>query len=172
LTLRAAGHRPADDGLLTLKDDKALQEPVDGVPVRQAGGEADLPVRPPEAWYALPNFPTVKGRFIDLVLRRPPIAVGIEWKPWANEGTDELEDYARDLRDLAPENHWLVFAPGTRGIEAGSISPETRQVLHSRFVTVLFERAENGASIIDRLEACSKVCAAENVRRFILDLLR
>ena len=122
-------------------------------------------------WYSVPNFPTLKGRYIDLVLRHDRVVVGIELKPWAREGEQQLEDYANDLRYLG--EHWLVFVPGKGDTKDESLTEETKRELGTRFVTLPIERSRSnsgGRSVIEWLERCAAACRADNVRSFLLDL--
>jgi PD-(D/E)XK nuclease superfamily len=123
-------------------------------------------------WNVRLNFPTSSGRFVDLVLRdRRGTVVALECKPWADESENQLEDYAVYLLGrFDPEKVWLLFLPGKLGRENRTLSEITKARLQDRFVTLPFERAGDGRSIVEWLEKCAGLCEADKVARFISDL--
>lgn len=132
-----------------------------------------FPAGGPDSWLATANFRTMKGRYIDLVVRDGRRAiVGIESKPWATESKDQLEDYAKDLIACGCEQCWLVFLPARKGPRKTSLQAETRQTLGVRFVEVPFTRSDDGdgRSIVEWLQRCAAECRAANVRAFVADL--
>ena len=73
----------------------------------------DLPPCDFEKWVVVPSHRTTKGRYVDLALFGPKyVAIYIECKPWADEGCQQLSDYAEDLLKRREEHKRLMFVPG------------------------------------------------------------
>ena len=124
-------------------------------------------------WAVIPSCRTRCGRYVDIALfngRR--IAIYVESKPWAEEGTWQLRDYAVDLLDRPHEQKWLLFLPGSADREPQTLNSETRHRLGAGFVTMPFQRCGERRSVLRWLEQCMGVCEADNVRVFVSDLAK
>jgi PD-(D/E)XK nuclease superfamily len=132
----------------------------------------DLTVDREEEWFAVPNHPTVKARYVDVALfHSNDAAIYVECKPWAAEGHEQLSDYAKDLLARSERQKMLVFVPGHQDREPVSLSPElTAQLGESGYVKIAYERKRASSSMVHWLEQCAAVSEADNVRMFIADL--
>jgi hypothetical protein len=115
---------------------------------------------------------TADGRRIDLLIdadsRRASIA--IEKKPWADEGEEQLEAYAKYLSQRHNgESYCLIFLYG-QSATVRSLSKELRTKLDSegRFQTVPYYHS-TGSSLYGWLVESAKICQAEKVRLFLQD---
>ena len=116
--------------------------------------------------------PTYEGRRIDILID-PGTRLGsiaIENKPWAEEGEDQLEDYANYLRQRHSEQSFcLIFLHGPDS-EPKSLKPETRRMLESQtcFQTIPYY-SSSGTSLHQWIVRCAEICQAEPVRWFLRD---
>jgi hypothetical protein len=125
-----------------------------------------------ENWVVVPSHRTSKGQYVDLALFRPKhVAIYIECKPWAEEGCQQLSDYAEDLLERQEEHKRLLFVPGWAVRDPETLTDDARQHLGDKgFKKCPIQRSGNGCSIVEWLEQCVAGCEAENVRVFINDL--
>jgi len=124
-----------------------------------------------EKWRVVPSHRTVNGRYVDLaIFRWNDVAIYLECKPWAEEGQEQLGDYAKDLLKRTEAEKILAFAPGDSEREPETLPREVREKLGDRYTKIPFQRAGAGPSIVEWLERCAEVCEASNVRLFIDDL--
>ena len=112
---------------------------------------------------------THRGRRIDLMIQLGQIVIGIENKPFAGEGQDQLQDYATYLSERYPERYSLVFLHGP-GMKPNSISASLREQLEKadRFRSVPYFSG-SAPSLHGWLLACILACRADKVRWFLID---
>ena len=113
------------------------------------------------------EYPTDKGRRIDIVLEMPDNHwIGIENKPWAEDGERQVEDYLKYLKKKS-SNAWLLYLSGDG--EDPKLSDESKLPEHCK--TVPYRKNSNGGSLENWIEQCWRDCEAERVRWFLKDLL-
>jgi hypothetical protein len=111
---------------------------------------------------------TLENRRIDLVIELGDFAIGVENKPWADDQSSQLHDYAAYLAGRFSGRFYLVYV-SPRGEEPTpeSISPADRQVLEQegRFKVLSY-----AGEIRPWLQACGELPGVpENVRSFLED---
>ena len=123
-----------------------------------------------EQWLVIPNYKTIPGRKPDIAMFLPAkIAIYIESKPWADEGVDQINDYAVDLLQHDVARRVLVFLPGLASRQPSNLRADVKARLGG-LEKIPFQRREDERSIVQWLERCASRCEAENVRVFIADL--
>ena len=157
--------------------------------------ELILPSRAPKlvgkceviAEYYIPQ----NGRYVDMLLRFPEsqFAIGIENKPWFIDSLGrtfdlerQVQDYCDHLHARYADNWFFVYLSG------GGLNPPSNSIADSEwakleksgftvrmsYATIADAGSENGAGLasVERwLENCVEVCEADNVTRFLRDLL-
>ncbi len=124
-------------------------------------------------WMVAPSFRTRNGRYVDIALfNGQNAAIYIESKPWAEEGDQQLQDYAFDLDARSQEQRWLLFLPGMAGRVPETLTPELKRQLSSRLKIVPYQHCGDRPSIVRWLEECAEACEADNVRTFVRDLAK
>jgi hypothetical protein len=103
-----------------------------------------------------------------------PFGIGIENKPWAGDGANQVSGYCDYLERHFRGQWWFGYLSGN-GLPPSeySIEPSKRECLelNGRFRTIPFARSPDELSIEDWLTGCVKVCKAERVRWFLRDML-
>jgi len=117
--------------------------------------------------------PTNELRRIDILINAKSgfSGIAIENKPWAEEGEEQLEDYAEYLRErYGGRSFCLIFLHGPNVGEPKSLKEETRSALESerRFQTIPYY-SPSGASLHQWLVRCVEICQADKVRWFLRD---
>jgi hypothetical protein len=132
----------------------------------------DIRIDAPDEWLVVPSHRTTKGRYVDLALfHSNDVAIYIECKPWAEEGQEQLNDYARDLLDCMAQQKILVFVPGQQEREPETLSESLKRKLgETGYCKIPFQGGGDKPSIVHWLERCAAASGAENVRLFISDL--
>lgn len=102
-------------------------------------------------------------RRIDIYLKFPNGAIGIENKPWAGDQDGQLTDYARYLKNDSGGKEWLLLFICDRDASESSM---TRDEQSSLSEVGQFVRC-NYSEIIEWLEVCASKTKALNVRIFI-----
>lgn len=124
------------------------------------------------------EFPTQKGRKIDIVLEIPHVekgnvfCIGIENKPWGRDEDRQIADYLKDLLKKYPENARMLYFSGD-GSEPGENSLEGLVVQErSLCQTVPYRRSKGECPSLEGwIQQCWEKCQAERVRWFLKDLL-
>jgi hypothetical protein len=103
------------------------------------------------------------SRRLDITLDAGDFGVGIENKPFAAEGDDQLKDYWVHLRTKYGENYILVYLPGD-GSDPVSLGRTNLARLRSagRFRSLSYP-----TDLCQWLKGCCKDCKAEKVRWFL-----
>ena len=114
---------------------------------------------------------TYEGRRIDLLIDFGSQAgIGIENKPWADEGNKQLEAYAEYLcKRYKGKSYSLIFLHGQEA-EAKSLPDEIKKKLEPerRFQMIPYS-SPSGRSLHSWLVRCAEVCQADKVRWFLRD---
>jgi hypothetical protein len=110
---------------------------------------------------------TLFERRIDITLVVGDFGIGIENKPWADEGENQLKDYMIHLRGKYGERCLLVYLSGD-GSAPVSLDPNdlTEPVAARRFKALSYS-----AHLHQWLKRCLRNCQAEKVRWFLHDLM-
>lgn len=135
------------DGLLDLLN---LPEGFDTTHVKKVGQEHS----------------TAKGRRLDVLLEFEGGILGIENKPWAADGIDQLSDYADYLKNESRGRPWILVYladsdPSEFSIESSEVN---RHQENDNFQSLSFSSLAKG------LETCAKSTRALHVRIFAEDL--
>ena len=117
--------------------------------------------------------PTYDGRRIDILIdaKSRLSSIAIENKPWIGESQEQLEDYAKYLRQRhSGRSFCLIFLHGPNNAEPKSLKKETRAALEfeRRFQTIPYY-SPSGASLHQWLIRCAEICQADKVRWFLRD---
>jgi hypothetical protein len=104
-------------------------------------------------------------RRIDITLELGDFGVGIENKPWASEGQEQLKDYCLHLRQKYAQRFMLVYLSGD-GSRPTSINRTDLAALQAakQFKSLAFP-----TGLHRWLERCSHGCKADKVRWFLSD---
>ena len=118
------------------------------------------------------EYPTDKGRSIDIVLKMPGNSwIGIENKPWAKEQQNQIRDYMKDLQCKAEDGTaWIVYmsGDGRDPTTAKCLSGEERK----RCLTMSYRsRDGKSPSVENWIRRCREQCEAERVRWFLKNFL-
>ena len=111
------------------------------------------------------EYPTDRGRRIDIVLKLRNMWIGVENKPWAFEQRDQLQDYLEFLQRWRDDQACVLYLSGD-GTDAQTIKDK------DQYLTIPYGGAKNGPSVAHWVVECSRHCEAENVRSFLKDLLK
>jgi hypothetical protein len=96
---------------------------------------------------------------IDMGTRRCRFGIGIENKPWASEGEDQVSDYLDHLTRVYGLQSMLIFLAGHRQLVA-SLSDDRQRELDQRG---RFRYITYASEIRRWLVACREVCRAKRV---------
>jgi hypothetical protein len=107
-------------------------------------------------------------RRIDIGLHSGKFGIGIENKPSAEEGNDQVKEYLYHLGKKYKGNYLLVYLSGD-GSKPKSISPEKMKQL-SRNQKLVCMSYPNEAK--KWLISCYKECKAEKIRWFLKDFIQ
>ena len=110
------------------------------------------------------EYPTDRGRRIDIVLKLRDMWIGVENKPWAFEQRDQLQDYLVFLQRWRDDQACVLYLSGD-GTDAQTIKDK------DHYLTIPYG-AKDGPSVAHWVAECSRHCEAENVRSFLKDLLK
>ena len=108
--------------------------------------------------------PARRYRRIDIVMRCGDAWIGIENKPWTDEATDQVKDYAEYLERRDAHACVLYLS----GDWSDSKIPEERRPYYR---LVGYRERGRGPSLEHWIDACRGHCEAESVRWFLTDLL-
>ena len=111
------------------------------------------------------EYPTDRGRRVDIVLKLDGKWIGIENKPWAGEQEDQLQHYLEFLQRERDERACVLYLSGDGG-PAETIKDE------DHYLTIPYGRTKDGPSVAHWVAECHRCCDAENVRWFLKDLLK
>jgi len=112
---------------------------------------------------------TREGRRIDIVISLPnDRLIGIENKPFAAEGQQQLDDYAAELNQRSKNNFYLVYLCGHNG------QPCTLDIYkwlktERRFVDMRYNRRDEGPSLKLWANRCAQIAEADKLRIFMRD---
>ena len=115
------------------------------------------------------EYPTHEGRRIDIVLKMPGNHwIGIENKPWAEEGEGQVSAYLKFLERKARNGKppWILYLSGDGSCPDLSGAAKLKNCC----ITVPY-RKNTGSSVEGWVEKCWRECEAEPVRWFLKDLL-
>jgi hypothetical protein len=102
-------------------------------------------------------------RRIDITLDFSAFGIGIENKPWADEGDDQLKDYSLHLRHKFRQRFMLVYLSGD-GSAPTSLS---RAELAALKAAKQFKSLAYSTGLHHWLEQCCRECRADRVRLFL-----
>lgn len=105
-------------------------------------------------------------RRIDITLELGDFGIGIENKPFAREGKDQLRDYWVHLRRKYPQQFMLVYLSGD-GSEPTSLSTADLATLRA---ANQFRSLAYRTDLHQWLEGCCRDCQADKVVWFLRDL--
>ena len=113
------------------------------------------------------EHPTDKGRMIDIALEIPDTRwIGIENKPWAEEGEKQVKHYLEYLQNK-DANAWMLYLSGN-----GSHPESLQGYGNTNYLTVPYRAdGSESPSVENWIRRCQEVCEAERVRWFLKDLL-
>jgi hypothetical protein len=113
----------------------------------------------------LTRFSHSPGRRIDITIHLGSRGIGVENKPWAGEGEDQIKDYKEHLAKKYKGNFCLLYLSGS-GAPPKSLSKSQLRMLSKsgkfRIVTYHTDLAE-------WMKSCQKVCPSDHVRWFLED---
>lgn len=103
------------------------------------------------------NDPTDDGRLIDVTVSSEQFILGIENKPWAREGPEQVKDYLQELKKKKTANGYLLLYLSGDGSSPSSLTPEEIESLtkQNRFRVLKYWTILN--SWLDR---CERECLA------------
>ena len=107
-------------------------------------------------------------RRIDLTLDFGSFGIGIENKPWANEGIDQLKDYREHLDRKYRGDFHLVYLSGD-GSDPVSLTKGDLESLRS---AGRFHKLSYPTEVVRWLESCRRDCKAQKVQTFLEDLTK
>lgn len=111
---------------------------------------------------------TKRGRRIDIVIRLANNrSIGIENKPWASEGKDQLRDYAEELKNRS-NDFFLVYLCG-HGEKPSTLGDYEWLRKESRFIDMRFNRGSDGVSLKLWAQRCAEVAEADKIRMIMRD---
>lgn len=110
------------------------------------------------------EYPTSKGRRIDIALKLEDMWIGIENKPWAGEQPEQLQHYLEDLQQRKDAQACVLYLSGT-GDDAKTIQD------NDHYLTIPYGHTKDGPSVAHWIAACHRRCEAEKVRWFLKDVL-
>jgi len=102
-------------------------------------------------------------RRIDITLEFSAFGIGIENKPWAFEGEDQLKDYSLHLRHKYRQRFMLVYLSGD-GTGPTSLNKTDLAVLKA---AKQFKSLAYPTGLHHWLERCCRECKADRVRWFL-----
>jgi len=102
-------------------------------------------------------------RRIDITLEFSAFGIGIENKPWAREGEDQLKDYSLHLRQKYRQRFMLVYLSGD-GSGPTSLS---RSDLAALKAAKQFRTLAYPTGLHHWIERCCRECKADKVRWFL-----
>ena len=113
------------------------------------------------------EFRTSSDRRIDIALNIGDRWIGIENKPWAGDGKDQLTDYLEFLRTKDRDAFMLYWSgKGQDPKNEGSAKKDIDWAM------MPYRKDPNGDLSVEAwLHACWRECAAERVRWFLTDLI-
>jgi len=76
-----------------------------------------------------PNYPTEDGRLIDITVSSDQFILGIENKPWAREGHEQVTDYLRELQRKRTANGYRLLYLSGDGSSPSSLQPQEIKTL-------------------------------------------
>jgi len=103
-------------------------------------------------------------RRIDITLDFGSFGVGVENKPWAIEGPDQLKDYKEHLQRKYKGEFHLVYLSGD-GRDPKSLGKPALEKLRS---AGRFHKLSYRTGIVLWLEDCARDCKADKVRWFLV----
>jgi hypothetical protein len=106
-------------------------------------------------------------RRIDITLEVGDLGIGIENKPWAYEGEDQLKDYMVHLRRKYGDRCVLVYLSGDGSAPVSLGHADVAAMEAAGTLKILAYPTH----VHGWLERCCQDCKAENVRYFLLDLI-
>jgi hypothetical protein len=75
------------------------------------------------------NDRTEEGRLIDITVSSEPFILGIENKPWAREGREQVKDYLRELKKRETANGYVLLYLSGDGSSPPSLKTEEIEIL-------------------------------------------
>lgn len=111
----------------------------------------------------LTRFSHSPGRRIDITIHLGSRGIGVENKPWAGEGEDQIKVYKEHLARKYKGNFCLLYLSGN-GSPPKSLSKSQRQMLSKRgkFRIVTYH-----TDLAEWIKSCQKVCPSDHVRWFL-----
>ena len=106
-------------------------------------------------------------RRIDITLEVDDLGIGIENKPWAEEGNDQLKDYMIHLRRKYGDRCLLVYLSGD-GSAPTSLGPSDLAALGAAGT---LKTLAYPLHVHQWLERCAQECKADKLRYFLFDLI-
>jgi hypothetical protein len=117
----------------------------------------------------IPEFRTLAERRIDLVIKLPGNRyIGIENKPFAAEGQNQLDDYAAELDQRSRNNFYLVYLCGHNG-QPYTLHKYKWLKAERRFVDMRYNRRDEGPSLKLWATRCAQIAEADKLRLFMRD---
>src|SRR5579863_809255 len=108
------------------------------------------------------------GRRIDITLKVGDLGIGIENKPWAEEGEHQLKDYMVHLRRKYGDRYVLVYLSGDGSAPVSLGNADLAAMEAAGTLKTLAYPTHVHAW----LERCCEDCKAERVRWFLRDLIQ
>lgn len=113
----------------------------------------------------LTRFSHSPGRRIDITIHLGSRGIGVENKPWAGEGEDQIKDYKEHLARKYKGNFCLLYLSGN-GAPPKSLSKGQLRMLSNRgkFRIVTYHE-----DLAEWTKSCQEVCPSDHVRWFLED---
>lgn len=105
------------------------------------------------------------GRRIDITIHLGSRGIGVENKPWAGEGEDQIKDYKEHLAKKYKGNFCLLYLSGN-GSPPKSLSKGQLRMLSSR---EKFRMVTYHTDLAQWVKSCQKACPSDHVRWFLED---
>ncbi|MBT3069671.1 PD-(D/E)XK nuclease family protein [Rhodomicrobium sp. Az07] len=128
----------------------------------------------------IPEFRTLAERRIDLVVKLPPDRyIGIENKPFASEGSEQLDAYAEHLEKESRSvreamgggtgiNFYLIYLCGHAGLPSSLKRYAWLRDEH-HFVDMRYNRRDDAPSLKSWANRCAQIAEADKLRIFMRD---
>ena len=113
----------------------------------------------------LTRFSHSPGRRIDITIHLGSRGIGVENKPWAGEGEDQIKDYKEHLARRYKGNFCLLYLSGS-GDPPKSLSKSQRRMLSKRGKFRIVTYRED---LAEWIKSCQEICPSDHVRWFLED---